>query len=116
MKIGLFILLAALGGPASATGQSAGVVAFDTIVVPPGAWKKAADAYYRDDCAAVLKLLGPRLMRGARRHVSRKVLAVGYVAAADCADRMNKHSLARRYRLMAPRYTADCGEVRRRQF
>ena len=83
--------------------QSGGLDAFDTIVVPPGAWKKAADAYYRDDCAAVLKLLGPRLRRGARRHVPKDVLAVGYVAAADCAERMNRHSLARRYRLMVPR-------------
>ena len=96
-KIGLVVLLAALGCPVAAAAQSAGVGPFDTVVVPPGAWKKAAEAYYRDDCATVLKLLGPRLKRGARRHVSEEILAVGYLAAANCADRLNRHALAYRY-------------------
>jgi hypothetical protein len=103
-KIGLVVLLAALGGPVAAAGQSAGMVGpFDTVVTPPGAWKKAADAYERGDCATVLKLLGPRLKRGAGRHAPEELLAVGYGAAANCADRMNRHALADRYAIAGRR-------------
>jgi hypothetical protein len=91
-NIGVFMLLAALGGMAAQASGGSGQAG-----AAPGDWRQAGAAYDKGDCATVLKLVAPRLAASARPDNAALRLEIGYDLAASCSARLGKPDDAYRY-------------------